>query len=240
MRIPILGIPIDRVDRQEALDIIDRFAKDGGCHHIVTANPEILDRASDDEALADLLRRADLITADGNGILLAARLLGTAFPERVTGVELAEDLCRESGARKLSLYFLGGKPGIARDAAVRMRRLYPDVNIAGYWHGYFRTHEDNVLQDIRNAKPDILLVGLGAPLQDEFIAHHQCELNIPVAMGVGGSFDVLSGHVKRAPKLFQNLRLEWAYRIATDPARWLRALALPRFVWKVLKSRQSH
>ena len=238
MRYNILGVGIDAVTEKEALDRIAGFVREGGPHQVVTANPEILDSATRNRALYVLINQAALVTADGQGVLLAGRILGTPFPERVTGIELAEALCRESAARNLSLYFLGAEPGVVDEAAARMRAAYPGVRIVGTHHGYFRNEGPAaVIADIKQAKPDVLLVGMGSPYQEEFIADHLAECGVPVGIGVGGSFDVLSGRVARAPQLFIRLRLEWLYRIASDRKRWKRALALPRFVLKVLQQR---
>lgn len=234
MRISILGHAIDVITRAEAVEAIVALARRPGAHLVITANPEILEGADRDPAMSALLQKADLVTADGHGVLLAARLLGKSLPERVTGIDLVEDLARDG---RLRLYFLGAKPGVARDAACRLSERYPQAQIVGHWHGYFKTHEAAVLADIRTARPDVLLCGLGAPAQEKWLDAHLAELEVPVGMGVGGSFDVLSGRVRRAPELWQNLRLEWAYRLLSDPRRWRRALALPRFVLKVLKER---
>lgn len=238
MRHNVLGVDIDAVTEAEALAIITGFVREGGAHQVVTANPEILDNATRNLPLHDLIRRAALVTADGQGVLLAGRILGTPFPARVTGVELAEALCRESAARDVSLYFLGAEPGVVDEAAARMRAAYPGVKIVGTHHGYFRNEGPaEVLADITRTQPDILLVGLGSPYQEEFIDDYLARCGVPVGIGVGGSFDVLSGRVQRAPEIFIRLRLEWLYRIASDRKRWKRALALPRFVLKVLRQR---
>lgn len=238
MRYDVLGVGIDAVTQAQALDQIAGFVREGGSHQVVTANPEILDNATRTPALHALIRRAALVTADGQGILLAGKILGTPFPARVTGIELAEALCRESAARDLSLYFLGSEPGVVDEACEKMRRAYPGVKICGCHHGYFRNEGPGaVIDDIKKAQPDILLVGMGSPYQEQFIAEHLEECGVPVGIGVGGSFDVLSGRVARAPEIFIRLRLEWFYRIAGDRKRWKRALALPRFVLKVVRQR---
>ena len=138
MRHDVLGVGIDAVTEAQALDIITGFVREGGEHQVVTANPEILDNATRTPALHALIRRAALVTADGQGVLLAGRILGTPFPARVTGIELAEALCRESAARGLSLYFLGAAPGGVDEAAEKMRAAYPGVRIVGTHHGYFK------------------------------------------------------------------------------------------------------
>lgn len=238
MRHNVLGIEIDAVTEAEALNIITGFVREGGAHQVVTANPEILDNATRNLPLHDLIRRAALVTADGQGVLLAGRILGTPFPARVTGIELAEALCRESAARDLSLYFLGAEPGVVDEAAAKMRAAYPGVKIVGTHHGYFRNEGPaEVLADITRTQPDILLVGMGSPYQETFIDENLARCGVSVGIGVGGSFDVLSGRVQRAPEIFIRLRLEWLYRIASDRKRWKRALALPRFVLKVLRQR---
>lgn len=238
MRYDVLGVGIDAVTEAEALDRIAALVREGGPHQVVTANPEILDNATRTLALHALINRADLVTADGQGVLLAGRILGTPFPARVTGIELAEALCRESAARGLSLYFLGAEPGVVDEAAANMRAQYPGVQIVGTHHGYFRKEGPAaVLADIQQTQPDIVLVGMGSPYQEHFIDEELRAIGVPVAIGVGGSFDVLSGRVERAPEIFIRLRLEWLYRIASDRKRWKRALALPRFVLKVLRQR---
>lgn len=241
MRYDVLGVGIDAVTETQALDMIQAFVREGGPHQVVTANPEILDNATRTPALHALINRAALVTADGQGVLLAGRILGTPFPARVTGIELAEALCRESAARGLSLYFLGAEPGVVDEAAANMRAQYPGVRIVGTHHGYFRKEGPAaVLADIKATQPDIVLVGMGSPYQEQFIDEELARLGVPVAIGVGGSFDVLSGRVERAPEIFIRLRLEWLYRIASDRKRWKRALALPRFVLKVLRQKVTH
>ncbi len=241
MRYDVLGVGIDAVTEAQALDMIQAFVREGGPHQVVTANPEILDNATRTPALHALINRAALVTADGQGVLLAGRILGTPFPARVTGIELAEALCRESAARGLSLYFLGAEPGVVDEAAANMRAQYPGVRIVGTHHGYFRKEGSAaVLADIKATQPDIVLVGMGSPYQEQFIDEELARLGVPVAIGVGGSFDVLSGRVERAPEIFIRLRLEWLYRIASDRKRWKRALALPRFVLKVLRQKVTH
>jgi N-acetylglucosaminyldiphosphoundecaprenol N-acetyl-beta-D-mannosaminyltransferase len=238
VKIQVLGVAIDALTKKQALDEITRLARQGGSHQVVTANPEILDNASRDAGLRSIINSASLVTADGQGVLLAGRILGHRFPERVTGIELAEDLCAQSAERGLSLYFLGAKPGVAAEAVKKMQEKYPGCRIVGSHHGYFRDQgPEQVIRDVKAAGPAVLLVGLGSPFQEHFIHDYLAQTGAAVAIGVGGSFDVLSGRVQRAPQIFQRLKLEWLYRIATDRSRWKRSLALPRFVVKVLRQR---
>ena len=237
MRNKLFNLEIDNLTLLEALEKIDDLIASGGCHHVVTANPEILYRALSDKGLYETIAQASLVTADGQGVLLAGKLLDQPFKARVTGIDLAEALCATSGERGHKIYFLGGKEGIRKKAQMAILRRYPNANIVGEHHGYFKNDIEPLLADLREKQPDILLVAMGSPYQEEFILRYQKLLNIPVAIGVGGTLDVFSGEVKRAPELVQTLKLEWAYRILSDPKRWRRTLVLPKFVLAVLKEK---
>ena len=237
MRNKLFNLEIDNLTLLEALEKIDDLIASGGCHHVVTANPEILYRALSDKGLYETIAQASLVTADGQGVLLAGKLLDQPFKARVTGIDLAEALCATSGERGHKIYFLGGKEGISKKAQMAILRRYPNANIVGEHHGYFKNDIEPLLADLREKQPDILLVAMGSPYQEEFILRYQKLLNIPVAIGVGGTLDVFSGEVKRAPELVQTLKLEWAYRILSDPKRWRRTIVLPKFVLAVLKEK---
>ena len=237
MRNKLFNLEIDNLTLLEALEKIDDLIASGGCHHVVTANPEILYRALSDKGLYETIAQASLVTADGQGVLLAGKLLNQPFKARVTGIDLAEALCATSGERGHKIYFLGGKEGISKKAQMAILRRYPNANIVGEHHGYFKNDIEPLLAELREKQPDILLVAMGSPYQEEFILRYQKLLNIPVAIGVGGTLDVFSGEFKRAPELVQTLKLEWAYRILSDPKRWRRALVLPKFVLAVLKEK---
>lgn len=237
MRNKLFNLEIDNLTLLEALEKIDDLIASGGCHHVVTANPEILYRALSDKGLYETIEQASLVTADGQGVLLAGKLLDQPFKARVTGIDLAEALCATSGERGHKIYFLGGKEGISKKAQMAILRRYPNANIVGEHHGYFKNDIEPLLADLREKQPDILLVAMGSPYQEEFILRYQKLLNIPVAIGVGGTLDVFSGEVKRAPELVQTLKLEWAYRILSDPKRWRRTLVLPKFVLAILKEK---
>ncbi len=237
-RVEILGVGVDRVDAAEALARVQALIRAGRPAQVVTANAELVMHARRDPELAEVVRQAALVVPDGIGLIWAAGLLGDPLPERVPGIELAERLVAESGSAGYSVYFLGAAPGVAEEAAARLRARYPDLQLAGVRHGYFRPEEEPaVLEAIASARPGLLLVGLGMPRQEKWIARHLAQLGVPVAVGVGGSFDVWSGRVRRAPRWMQRLGLEWAYRLARQPRRALRMTALPRFAAAVLAER---
>lgn len=242
-RVMVLDVAFDPVTMagavERAAQIIDGpSSADGAARpaHIVTANPEIVMAARRDGAVKTVLAEADLVVADGIGVVGAARLLGTPVPERVPGVELTESLLERAAASGWRVYLLGGGPGVAEQAAKNIRRRRPDTRIVGFRDGYFsKEEEDAVAAEVARARPDIVFVAMGAPRQELFIAAHRAAWrDIPVAIGVGGSIDVLAGKVARAPRLWQKLGLEWLYRVVRQPSRIGRALVLPRFAGLVL------
>lgn len=241
-RVDILGITIDGITLAEAVRRV-RSAWNGpppeSGWHVITANPELVMRALDPHPPGPRVRaalaRADLVVADGIGLVWASRVLGAPLPERVAGIELAEAIVADGAADGLRLYLLGGRPGVAEEAGRRLAARYPGLQVVGTGHGYFGPGETaRVVAAVQKAQPDLLLVGLGAPKQELWIARHRRELGARVAIGVGGALDVFAGRVRRAPVVFQRLGLEWAYRLAREPWRARRMTALPRFVARVL------
>lgn len=234
-RIYILGSLVDKVDTKEALKKIEEFIEEGTPHHIITANAEIIYRGLNDKKLSRTLNKAHLVTADGSGVVWAARQLNNPVPERVTGIDLLHAICNKAQEKEWKLYFLGAAPGVAEKAVLKVLEMYPDCHIVGYENGYFSQEEEpEVIENIKKAEPDILFVALGAPKQEFWIREHLQELGVPVCMGVGGSFDVLAGNVDRAPEWMQKKGLEWLFRLYKEPKRWRRMLALPQFVLAVL------
>ena len=235
MRVNILGITVDSYSMQETVEQIRQAVEGQAPIRVVTANPEMIYASVRNQRLKKLINSAEFVTADGVGVVWAARQLGTPVYERVTGIDLVQALFPPSNVGKWRLFFLGGKPGVAEQAAYRVSCEYPKI-VCDAWHGYFSSEEEPyVLEKIRLFEPDILLVGLGAPRQEYWIAEHPGLAT--VSMGVGGSFDALAGTVIRAPKRIQELHVEWLYRLWKEPWRWKRQSVLPRFVLKVLWQR---
>ncbi|MBR2627865.1 MAG: WecB/TagA/CpsF family glycosyltransferase [Peptococcaceae bacterium] len=235
-RLDILGVGIDKVTSQQALEKIGGFIASGQPHQIVTANAEIIYQASKNEKMRNIINNAQMVTADGSGVVWASRQLGEPLEQRVTGIDLVNSICEQSAKDKWKIYILGSAPGVAATAAVNIRDKFPDCNIVGTHHGYFNAKEEKqILAELEQLKPDVLFVALGAPKQEYWIADHLADLGIPVGMGIGGSMDVLSGNVKRAPKWMQKMSLEWLYRLLIQPTRFKRVLALPKFMLAVKK-----
>ena len=236
--VSILGVRVARMSLGQAAGWISAMIEQDKPRHIVTANAEIIYRAYREPEFFALLEKADLITADGAGVVLAARLLGYPELERVTGVDLVNEIFRLAEEKGWKIYFLGSRQDVLEKAVLNVLSNHPGVRIAGYSHGYYSQEETaEVVSNINRVKPDILLAALGSPKQEIFIRQHIKELNVPVSIGVGGSFDLLAGVSRRAPAWMRRHGLEWLYRLWREPRRYKRMLSLPRFVGAVLVHR---
>lgn len=238
-RVNILGVDVDAVTMAEAVDVVRRAMDTRAGVMVATANAEMLMRATHDEELRRILNASALVVPDGAGTVWAARHLGHAMPERVAGYDLAQELLRCAPAEGRRVYFFGSAPGIAEKAKAKAEQLYPGIEIVGVRNGFFSPADNAaIIAEIRAARPDLLLVALGVPKQEKWIAAHLAELDVPVAIGVGGTLDVMAGVMKRAPHWMQKAKLEWLFRGLMQPKRAGRLLALPKFVLKVHASRK--
>jgi N-acetylglucosaminyldiphosphoundecaprenol N-acetyl-beta-D-mannosaminyltransferase len=240
-RVVILGVAIDDVTEDEAVAQIDAMIQTGGAHQVCTVNPEFVMEAGRNPTFAATLARAALCTPDGFGILLAARYLGQPLRGRVTGVDLTRRLALLAATRGYRLFLLGAAPGVAEEAAAALQREAAGLQVVGCFAGSPDPAEEPMLvQMISAARPDILLVAYGHPRQDLWIARTQPQLAVPVALGVGGTFDYLAGRVPLAPRPLRRLGLEWLYRLLRQPQRWRRIIdAVPRFTWRLLRQREK-
>ncbi len=239
-RITILGVPIDNVTLAEAVDCIAAMAKSNEQHHVMTPNPEMLVAAHRDPAFQKVLQSSALNIPDGTGLLWAAKRIGTPLRERVTGVDLVEKLCGQSGLG--SIFFLGAAPGIAESAANILRTKNSALNIAGTFAGSpSALDEIAIIEKITQSGATILFVAYGAPAQDVWIARNLKSIpNVRVAMGVGGSFDFLAGKQKRAPSFMRSLGIEWLWRVFKEPKRIGRIWnAVVVFPWLVMTKATS-
>lgn len=232
----ILGIEFDRVTLAHACSACLRWAVErrsnsgGGTRIVVTPNPEMVMKARRDPLLREAIRGSDMALPDGVGVILASRMLGDPLPERVTGVDLMEELLKAAAKDASRVFFLGGRPGVAKRAAEKARERFGPIRVAGHYHGYFSQEEErSVVEMIRAAGPDFLFVGMGTPRQEIFMTANRKALGAGVAIGVGGALDALSGAVRRAPLLARRLGFEWLYRLVREPWRWRRQLSLLQF-----------
>ncbi len=234
----VLGVPFDAVTMEQAVEKAKKMLGEEGQHFICTPNPEIVMEAQKDKELMDILHEADMVIPDGIGVVWASKYSEIRLKERVAGYDLTQNLMAELAATGETFYFFGGAPGVASTAARMMMKKYPGLKVVGVHNGYFDEKEEKkIIQDIKTKSPSILLVGLGAPKQEKWIYDNIRLVRAKVAIGVGGSFDVMAGNVKRAPKIFQKLGLEWFHRLITQPTRWRRMMRLPKFALTVLKTK---
>lgn len=235
----LLGCKLNLATMGECLDIIGFHIEAQKPMHVITLNAEMVYQAKNNPTLRKVINEADLITADGIGVVWGARNLGYAVPERVTGIDLALNLVARAALRGWPIYLLGGNPGVADKAALKLRSSHEGLCVCGTRDGYFTAEQiPTIIKEINEAGPKILFVGLGAPKQELWIREHLAELAaVPVHIGVGGSLDVIAGLKKRAPAFFIRLNLEWLYRLLTEPSRIKRQLTLPLFVSSVIAER---
>ncbi len=236
--VDILGIPVDCVTMPQALEIVAGFLSEDRVHKIYTPNAEIMMQAQRDPELKEILKNADLLVADGAGVVLASKILRRAVPCKVSGIDMAREMFRLFDGNKASFYFFGSKPGVAEKATENIVAMHPGVKVAGCRNGYFKDYdEDSIINDINASGADILLVALGAPKQEKWITRNSGRLNTKVCIGVGGTIDVLAGVVQPAPEFFRRNGLEWFYRLCKEPWRAKRMLDLPRFILRVFQAR---
>ncbi|MBE8953531.1 MAG: WecB/TagA/CpsF family glycosyltransferase [Quinella sp. 1Q7] len=233
-RVEILGVHVDAVTMSQAVERVAQLIAAGKPSLVATANAEMLLRATHDDELKTILNAAKLVVPDGAGTVWAARHLGKFMPERVAGADLVLELMKLAPAKSWKFFMFGAAPGIADKAKLKAETLCPGIKIVGTRNGYFTAvDESDIIAQIKNSRADVLLAALGVPKQEKWLAAHLHELNVPVSIGVGGTFDVMAGVVKRAPLWMQRARLEWLFRAMLQPSRAGRLLALPKFVLKV-------
>lgn len=234
----IMGIPFISSSFQETLDELVREIEQGHKCRVITANPEMVMLVKKDDEVKQIVQSADYVTPDGVGILLAGKLLGKPIRERITGYDLTLSLLSIANVKRWRLYLLGASPEVMEGVNHKIREQYPHIDLQSH-HGFFNEDEEtSIVEQIKSHRPHLLLVALGMPKQEKWLQKYQDQLLFNLAMGVGGTFDVISGKVKRAPLLWQRLGVEWLYRLLKEPWRWKRMLALPQFVLHVLFSRK--
>lgn len=234
--VDLLSVPVHQTDMAGALQKVEQFVSEHSPHMVVTSDTSAVVRAQRDAELHDILLHADLVTPDGMGVVWAAKVLGLPLWERVSGIDLMQHICELAAAKGYSIYLLGAAPGVADAAAEELKARHPGLTICAAQHGYFSAAEEpGIVRAIAACKPDILFVAMGIPKQEKWIRRHLGELGVSVAIGVGGSFDVIAGRVRRAPPWMRSAGLEWLYRTAREPRRIPRLLAIPRLVWMALR-----
>ena len=229
MRINILGVGFDNVTMEQAVAEGVRLTDTPGAHYVVTPNPEIVEVSREDPGAMAAVNGADLVLADGIGVVYGAKLLGTPLKGRAPGIEFAQRLMGRMAQNGKSLFLLGAKPGVAEKAAERLREQYPGLRVVGTHDGYFQ-EDGPVVEAIRDSGADVVFVCLGAPKQEKWMQKNGAACGAHLLIGLGGCLDVFSGQVQRAPEVFQRLGLEWLHRLIKEPSRIGRMAKLPLFL----------
>jgi N-acetylglucosaminyldiphosphoundecaprenol N-acetyl-beta-D-mannosaminyltransferase len=238
-RVTLFGCNIDNVSMEETLERVEDFVRARRPHQHVVVNVDKLVKASRDEDLRRIINACDLVNVDGMPVVWASRLLGKPLKERVAGIDLFEALMRRAADKGWRVFLLGARPDVVREVAATYARRYPALVLAGvrdgYWQG--KDAEAGVVRQVRDSRADLLFVAISSPMKERFLGLYQAEMRIPFAMGVGGSFDVAIGRVKRAPAWMQKAGLEWFFRFLQEPRRMFRRYFIDdmAFIWLVIK-----
>ncbi len=237
-RIEMMGCQIDNLSMEETLQTIEGFIKTGQPHQHVVVNVDKLVKASRDPELRRIINECALINVDGMPVVWASRLLGKGLKERVAGVDLFEALMRRSAERGWRVFLLGAREEVVSGVKRLYEMKYPGLTVAGYRNGYWKPEEEaGVVEQVKQARADLLFVAISSPKKEHFLGRYQAEMKIPFAMGVGGTFDVAVGKVKRAPVWMQKVGLEWFYRFLQEPTRMFKRYFVDdmAFFWLLAK-----
>ena len=238
MRVNVLGVGFDNLTMEEAVEKGLSLIRSGGCHYVATPNPEIVEICRENPAAMEVVNKASLVLPDGIGVVKGAAMLGTPLKGRVPGFEFATHLVERMAEEGLSLYLLGAKPGVAEQAAQKLREKHPQLKIVGTHDGYFKENAP-VVEAIRASGADVVFVCLGAPKQEMWMARNGEATGAHLLCGLGGSLDVFAGNVERAPKFFCDHGLEWFYRLCKEPKRIGRMMKLPLFLVHVRQEKNK-
>ncbi|MFI8687543.1 WecB/TagA/CpsF family glycosyltransferase [Rossellomorea sp. NPDC077527] len=233
----ILGIPFIHTDQPSFVTTLTNHIEAKDKVFVITANPEIVMKAQEDESFMALTKEATYVTADGIGVVKAAQLLNEPLPGRVTGYDTMVGLLEKANERSYKIFLLGAKADTLTKACENINKDYPNIQIVGKQDGYFDWNQNDIAERIQSATPDMVFVALGVPRQEKWISENIDSFSSGVFMGVGGSFDVIAGTVERAPEIWQKMNMEWFYRLMKQPSRWRRMLALPKFALVIMKKK---
>jgi len=229
MRVDVLGTEFDNIAKAEAVEYAYKLMLERKGAYVVTPNPEIVMICREDNEAKKAIQEADLVIADGIGVIYGAKILGTPLKERIPGIDFTSALFAKMAENGRSVYLFGSRPSVAEKAAENLKSKYPGLVVCGTHDGFF-TDDANIVKNINEAAPDLLLVCLGAPKQEKWMMSRKDSLNVGLMIGAGGSLDVFAGVVERAPEKWQKMGLEWLYRLLKEPKRLGRMMKLPKFL----------
>lgn len=238
-KVNVLDIRFSNISDEELLNVLTGAFKSDSNLRIVTPNPEIVMAANKSDDLKEMINNSTLVLKDGIGIKIAEKLKGIKGEKRQTGIETLERLLEIANENGYSVYFVGAKDEILQKAIVNIKAKFPNIVVKGQHNGYFKDgspEEEQILKDIEEKKPDLLIAAMGFPKQEIFLTKTEAP---KVSIACGGSLDVMSGEVKRAPRWMQKVGLEWFYRLIKDPGRIKRQIVIPVFLWKIVFTKNS-
>lgn len=238
-KVSVLGVSFDNKTKENFLEELMDRVNHKQKSFVVTANPEIVMYAKKDPAYMSLIKKADYIIADGIGIIKGSKILGTPIVERVAGYDLMLALLEEANKKGSRVYLLGAQEEVLQNTVKTVRERYTSIHLVGARNGYFDFSDTSIIESVQATQPDMVFVALGYPKQEQWIQHYMTTASKGLLMGVGGSFDVLSGKSKRAPKFFIQLNMEWLYRLIKQPYRLKRMMALPHFLREVRNEKKQ-
>lgn len=238
--VSLYGLSISKLSMKETVAFLEKAIVSRQPHQVITINPIMIMAALDSPSHMDAMKRAELLVPDGSGVVWAAKHIGEPVTEKVAGIELMQELFKLGEQKGWRVFLLGASSEIIQAAADKVRNQFPRLNLVGVQDGYFTdSQDDEIIHKIHQVSPDLLFVGRSADKQETWIDRYKMLLNVPIVMGVGGSFDVISGKLKRAPKWMISLHLEWLHRLKQEPWRFKRMLLLPKFVVRVVCDKEK-
>jgi N-acetylglucosaminyldiphosphoundecaprenol N-acetyl-beta-D-mannosaminyltransferase len=236
-RVTIMNVPFLKIDQNGFVQLMTERIEHKEKTFVITANPEIVMQANENPELMKYIEKATYVSADGIGVVKAAKILGSELPGRVTGYDTMMALLRQGKPYKI--FLIGAQQATLEKTIANIEKDFPHIEIVGSHNGFFDWNNNEIAKDVQAAEPDLVFLALGVPRQEKWIYENLEQFNHGVFIGVGGSFDVIAGTVKRAPVIWQKLNLEWLYRLLSQPTRWRRMLALPRFALKVFSMKRK-
>ena len=242
-RVKFLNTFVDALTMDETLEQIQKYIENKECVQHVVINAGKVNLMQKDEELTKIINECHLINADGQSIVWASKFLGNTLPERVAGIDIFTELVRISAEKGYKTYFFGAKEEVVTEVIRRFKEQYPNLNIAGYRNGYFKDEDSKIIaEDIKKSGADILFVAFSSPMKEFWIKEHMDIMQVPFAMGVGGSFDVIAGKTTRAPKWMQKCGLEWFHRFIQEPRRMFKRYIVGnlKFIKSVIMNKGKH
>lgn len=241
-RITILNTTIDVLNVKETIDLVEEYVKTKTPLHLMGVNADKINEVNDNELMKEIVNKCGIINADGASVILASKYLNKPLPERVAGVDLMQDLVKLSEEKGYSIYLLGAKQEVVEKTSEVLKNRYPKLKISGIHNGYFKESDwSDISKELKSLKPDFVFVGITSPIKEYLIEFLQNDGNDSVFMGVGGSFDVISGNIPRAPKWMQKCNLEWLFRVMQEPKRLFKRYFVGnrKFIKAVIKEKKK-